>query len=299
MPVPGIPSAPILLVFLTAALTPFRQVSAPRTKNGEKPASGGRSETVRAFLDRVHRALVSPEAPRKPVAFQASVRLSHRGPEGQIDIDAEIAFQAPDRLRTVLEEGDRRITRTFDRGRYWMQNGKEVFELQGKTYAKDRASVRRDLALASLLLRYLRPAEALAGLEELRGPSPVLLRQGRRGARKTLRIQGIAADGGRHPLVLSPGHRGPVGIRAWFVEEDLRLLQVELRPLDPKTRKPAGPREVLRFHRHARKSGILIPVEISVLHPDPEGRLRLSQRVLVRNFDLNPPLSPEIFRKPR
>ncbi len=254
---------------------------------------------LRAFLARLHAALVAPDAPAAVHSFRAEALLTRRDPEGVVDVEAVIAYRAPDRIRTEIVEGDTRIVRAADRGRLWMRNRNEVYALEGKEYARDRAAVRRDLALAALLVRYLRPAEALAHLQDLRGPRRTVLRFGRLGRYEAFELRGTALDGRRHPLALTPGHKGPVAIRVWFAREDLRLLQVELRPLDAKTRRPAGPREVLRFHRHARLAGFVLPVAISVLHPDAAGRLRVRLRLSLRSFEPNVPLPAKLFQRPR
>ncbi|HHI80218.1 MAG TPA: hypothetical protein ENK02_09560 [Planctomycetes bacterium] len=270
-------------------------------KPGAKPpvtTRPGPVESSAAFLARLQEALVRRNAPKKLKGFIAKTRLTIRDPKANVDLEAKISFRSPSRLRTLIREGKKTILRVYDRGRPWMQTSQGAYYLQGKEYARDRRDLRRDLSLASLVLRFLRPVEELKKLRGLKGPKKVELRFGRKGRFKALVLEGVAPKELRYPLGMSPKHRGEVWVRAFFEEGSLKPLQVEMAPLDGKTGKRVGKVERYRFHGHALKEGLLLPTALSVLVEGEGGKMRVVEKVQILEFALNPELPGELFRKP-
>ncbi len=281
------PTFALLLLFPQTGTQPS---SRPPQKKQEQ-------ENVSAFLARLEETLVRKNAAKTLKSFVAKTRVTIRDPKANIDIQAEISFRSPSRLRTLIREGKKTILRVYDRGRAWMRTNQGSYYLQGKEYARDRRDLRRDLSLATLILRFLKPGEELGKLKNLLPPKIVDLRFGRKAQFKALLLQGIAPAKLRYPLALRPKYRGPVLVRAFFEKTSLKPLQIELGPLEPKTGKLMGPLERYRFHSHALKDGLVIPTELSLLSPDPKGKYRVVQKVQILEFTLNPDLPKNLFKK--
>jgi hypothetical protein len=265
-----------------------------QTRPKAKPQT---QESVAAFLARLQETLVRKNAPKSLRSFVAKTRVTIRDPKANIDIDAEISFRSPSRLRTLIREGKKTILRVYDRGRAWMQTSQGSYYLQGKEYARDRRDLRRDLSLATLILRFLKPSIELKKLKDLKPPHRVKLRFGRKAKFAAILLQGIAPADLHYPLALRPKHRGPVQVRAYFEAQSLKPLQIELGPMDPKTKKLIGLIERYRFHSHALKNGLILPTQLSLLSPDSNGKYRVVQKVQILQFDLNPDLPKALFKK--
>ncbi len=278
---------PLLLLFAQAKTRP----------NAEAPPKV--QESAEAFLSRLQETLVRKNAPKTLKSFVAKTRVTIRDPKANLDIDAEISFRSPSRLRTLIREGKKTILRVYDRGRAWMQTSQGSYYLQGKEYTRDRRDLRRDLSLATLILRFLKPGKELKKLKDLKAPQKVELRFGRKAKYTALLLQGVAGADLHYPLALRPKHRGPVLVRAYFEAQSLKPLQIELGPLDAKTGKLVGPMERYRFHSHALKNGVVLPTELSLLSPDAKGKYRVVQKVQILEFALNPDLPKALFKKKR
>lgn len=272
----------------------------------EQQAKGSTDESVEELLTRVARTIRKEGAPDKLRSFRAKVSANVRAQGSTAKIDVTIDYLTPVYLRTRIRESGKECVRGRGRGLVpWMKLGtNKSYLLQGKEYESDRRAVARDLAIAAGMTRFLYPDRVLKRLHE-RIAKPIADElPWRRG--KTIpafRVEGIAKDGSDYPLAATPGHEGPIRVRAWFDRKSLALIAILLEPLaDLKTRRPVGRMEELRFLEHVAKDGLLLPKKILLRIEDRQAkppRMRTSQSVELVEFRANPlVLNKAYFKRP-
>jgi hypothetical protein len=255
-------------------------------------------------VDAVHR----PDGKGRPVvAFRSALALelvaADASERGQVELKVQfLAWRPPDRdrarplIRYEMVDASKPVVRGRDRHGYWLFDGREVHDLQGREGQDDLDAVRRDLRLAQQLVRLLDPG---AVLRSLRRPGPVAEEALQQGRTEPVPCRTVAGDLETFPLLHGTGEDRPARVKVWVARDSGRLLAAEAWPLDAAGNPLRDQGELIRLDEHRPTDGVLLPMRLTHFLVDPDGRRRVQMKVTLTTIHLNPALAPEDLDRPK
>ncbi len=227
--------------------------------------------------------------------FKAFLQITPTGKkDDRITILLRIKFLLPGMIRYLTSETGQEIQRGWDQNGPWARIGKDddIADLRERHYRQDRDQLRRELALARLLLRFMDPATVLT---ELENPTPVSEDQLKIGRTKAIRAYMVTGQLATYPFYSDTGNTHPAKVGVWIDVTSKRLIAVSAYPID-KSGKQAAAGEFLLLSKHKTRAGIQIPSQLDVYSLGPQGRTPLV-RMELASLELTTPLTVKDFNR--
>jgi hypothetical protein len=266
----------------------------------EKASIPGEIAELAAKLDRAHRG---GNTDRNIHSFSAQLVLETvaAGENAlSIDLDADfLDFSNDERTRHYIKYRVQEEGQLIERGRspdgYWALIDDTVILLNAARHRQDREKVQREIRLALQLLKFLDPGRVLRSLREPGGVRTESLRPGRGTPISCLVVEGFVDS---FPLYYLGGQSGRVFLKLWVDESDGHLVAVQATPMTEEGARDLAHGEFILMSEHKNPSGVvLLPTELKIFKVNVQDERELQVTVHLRQFDLDPGLEPDDFRK--